>query len=112
MLIIVSFKNVLRLMFYQYGYMHGRSFLYSWWGGCPTNFGLCPTNFWHCHTKFVEFLMQFVFRMVGILNSLNFEGFTGAKKEKFWLSHENQLASVTFCPTNFFQRAPSLLPMN
>ena len=24
---------------------HGRSFLYSWWGDCPTNFQVCPTNF-------------------------------------------------------------------
>ena len=29
---------------------HGWSFLFSWWGGCPTNFGFCHTNFMACHT--------------------------------------------------------------
>ena len=33
---------------------HGRSFLYSWWGGCPTNFEVRPTNFVLCHTNFWE----------------------------------------------------------
>ena len=28
---------------------HGWSFLYSWWGGCPTNFVFCHTNCMACH---------------------------------------------------------------
>ena len=27
---------------------HGQSFLYSWWGDCPTNIQVCPTNFVLC----------------------------------------------------------------
>ena len=31
---------------------HERSFQYSWWGGCPTNFEVRHTNFMLCHTNF------------------------------------------------------------
>ena len=33
---------------------HGRSFLYSWWGDCPTNFQVCPTNFVLCPTNLCQ----------------------------------------------------------
>ena len=33
-------------------YAHGWSFLYSWWGGCPTNFVFCHTNCMDCHANF------------------------------------------------------------
>ena len=32
--------------------LHGWSFLFSWWGDFPTNFGFCHTNFTACHTNF------------------------------------------------------------
>ena len=34
---------------------HGQSFLYSWWGGCPTNFEVRPTNFIFATPTFVRF---------------------------------------------------------
>ena len=38
--------------------MHGWSFLYSWWGGRPTNFVFCHTNCMACHTNF-QWIFEF-----------------------------------------------------
>ena len=47
-----------------YGDHHGWSFLFSWWGGCPTNFGFRHTNFMACHTIFRWILKFSGFEMI------------------------------------------------
>ena len=43
----VEFPKFLQILTDSY-----RSFLFSWWGSCPTNFGFCHTNFMACYTNF------------------------------------------------------------
>ena len=62
---------------------HGWSLFYIWWGGSPTNFEFCPTNFPCDHAKFREILKRFGFRMAGIFNIYNFEGFPGVTMPNF-----------------------------
>ena len=48
---LVGFRTAYRALRHcEFSYGHGWSFLFSWWGGCPTNFGFCHTNFMACHT--------------------------------------------------------------
>ena len=51
---------------------HGGSFLFSWWGGCPTNFDLCHTDFIACQLPH-QFLADF--------------GVSGLEMNTFTLSH-------------------------
>ena len=46
------------------GLTPGWSFLFSWWGGYPTNFGFCHTNFMACHTNFRPILKFSGFEMI------------------------------------------------
>ena len=51
-------------MFDFSGLVHGLSFLFSWWGGCPTNFGFCHTNFIAFHANLWWILELFGFKMI------------------------------------------------
>ena len=48
---------------------HGWSFLYSWWGGCPTKFVFCHTNCMARHTDF-QWIFKFSdFKMFTVTQS-------------------------------------------
>ena len=81
-----------------------RSFPYIRWGSHPTNFELCPNNFICPHTNFCGLSMQFDYKLAAVHNTFTFEGFTGIRNVKLWLSHRNHLASAAFCLTNFVQK--------
>ena len=49
-------------------------------------------------------LMRLGFKMAGILHSLNFEGFTGAKNEKFFLQSRKSIGKRDILPKQLFSK--------
>ena len=88
---------------------HGRSFLYSWWGDCPTNFQFCPTNFVLCPTKLCQIgsfsgLKTNIFhcRLAKLSDSKTFWHLNSCLP---WFSKESSISSRGILPHQLFPKS-------
>ena len=88
---------------------HGWSFLYSWWGGCPTNFVFCHTNCMACQTNF-QWIFEFsYFKIVTLTQGCIM--MSVFKLYRHWngrFSRESH-QPMDFCPTNFAKETPPMI---